>query len=147
VTQFGVYSTFATQVLFLGDGLESNVFTPIYFLTFVLLILPAVLNKYRGQPTRMPAWLTYVWLLPVIVSAAPDALLPRRPLYSPRAYIAMTPLLLTFWLVSYQELHASRPWRRAYLAVFLVPMLVSGMLIALGSPWHPEYAGRDRIVG
>jgi len=147
VTQFGVYSTFATEVLFLGTGVDSNAFSPIYFLTFVLLILPAVVNKYRGQPTRMPAWLTYVWLLPVIVSAAADALLKTLLLYYPRAHIATTPFLLTFWLVSYQELRASRRWRRAYLAVFLVPMFVSGMLIAVGSPWHPEYTGRDRIVG
>jgi hypothetical protein len=39
VTQFGVL-TFATQVLFLGVGVENNAFSPIYFLTFVLLILP-----------------------------------------------------------------------------------------------------------
>jgi 4-amino-4-deoxy-L-arabinose transferase-like glycosyltransferase len=147
VRDFGVYSTFATQVLFLGVGVESYMFSPIYFLTFVLLILPAVLNKRRRQPTRMPPWLTYVWLLPVIVSAAADVLLRTRLLYYPRAYIATTPLLLTFWLLSYQELRASRRWRGAYLTIFLLPMFLSGMLIGLGSSWHPEYAGRDRIVG
>jgi 4-amino-4-deoxy-L-arabinose transferase-like glycosyltransferase len=147
VTEFGVYSTFATQVLFLGVGVESHKFSPIYFLTFVLLMLPAVLNKHRRQPTRMPPWLTYVWLLPVIVPAAADVLLRTRLLYYPRAYIATTPLLLTFWLMSYQELRASRRWRVAYLAIFLLPMLLSGILIGLGSSWHPEYAGRDRIIG
>ena len=93
VTEFGVYSTFATQVLFLVVGVDSRRFSPIYFLTFVLLILPAVLNKRRRQPTRMPPWLTYLWLLPVIVPAAADVLLRTRLLYYPRAYIATTPLL------------------------------------------------------
>ena len=139
------YSVIVGQMVYLGVGFDNARLTGFYLLYFVLLVLPFVVNRRRRQPTSLPSWLGPAWLAPVVGSGIADALAGTHLLYYPRAYIPTTPLLMTWWLGAVREWRAPARLRRWYLALFLVPMLVSGLLLGIGSPWHPEYSGRARV--
>lgn len=144
-------SVVAEQFLFTGSagaGDDPNVVLLLLIQAAVVLLLlvPVIVTRLRRAPRPvLHPVIGGLWLWPPALVQVWDLLTGTKVMFLPRGFIGSAPFLLTWWQ-SWTAAMPVRPFlRRAYQTLLLTPVLLAAVAVALSSPGHATFKGRDVV--
>jgi hypothetical protein len=137
------------EFLFLGTTLpHGGLLVTVINMAFALLLVLPLADALRrrspligGEPVLSSLW----WLAPGLVAAA-GMLIGQDVLFYPRGFISSAPFLFAYWVLFTGALSGPRWARGLYVAVLLVPFVLSGILVASSHPGQAYLRGRHELV-